>query len=92
METKIICGGGDWRGVDLRCSVEIKTPLVLYVEHQVSPVQELHNEEQVILFANNQRMEKWPMLLHHTWSSNVAAGDQAATFLLSWIFLYFIHP
>lgn len=42
----------------LRCSVEIKTPLVLYVEHQVSPIQELHNKEQMILFANNQRMEK----------------------------------
>lgn len=34
---------------DSRCSVEVETPLVLDVEHQVSPVQELHNEEQMIL-------------------------------------------
>lgn len=51
-----------WSAVDLRCSVEIKTPFVLYVEHQVSPIQELHNEEQMILFANNQRMETLLML------------------------------
>lgn len=62
--TKIITihGDRDWSAVDLRCSVEIKTPFVLYVEHQVSPIEELHNEEQMILFANNQRMETLLML------------------------------
>lgn len=60
---EITPGNGDWRVVDLRCSVEIKTPLVLYVEHQVSAIQELHNKEQMVLFANNQRREKSLTLL-----------------------------
>lgn len=46
---EIIHGGGEWRAEDSRGSVEVKTPLVLDVEHQISPIQELHNEEQMIL-------------------------------------------
>lgn len=42
-------GGGEWRAEDSRCSVEVEPPLVLDVEHQVSPIQELHHEEQMIL-------------------------------------------
>lgn len=39
----------EWRAQDSRGSVEVEAPLVLDVEHQVSPIQELHHEEQVVL-------------------------------------------